>query len=185
MSENYRFSVLVSKKATEVEFIEHWSSFYRSPMENLYRENIGKPLTEQRIIDLFTWKNGLPLSKNKRRSVLKNYFENATKVPRLGDRERLLQFLALPGGTIWRIFWLHCGDPEHYPIFDQHVFRAMKHILEGVIAEIPGSNLAKAKTYLDDYLPFHAGFRYRDKKRVDEALWACGRYLALYPLARS
>ena len=82
-----------------------------------------------------------------------------------------------PGGAIWRIFWLHCNGPDLYPMFDQHVYRAMKKLVTGRSAEIPDANRGKAIAYVDEYLPFHASFLHKNKKELDEALWAYGKYL--------
>ena len=51
--------------ANEAQFIEFWSHRYAYAEENLYAENIGQELTEQRILSLFRWKNGTPLSQRK------------------------------------------------------------------------------------------------------------------------
>ena len=40
------------------------------------------------------------------------------------------EFLNRPGGAIWRIFWLHVQHTQHFPIYDQHVHRAMAFLVE-------------------------------------------------------
>jgi hypothetical protein len=47
----------------------------------------------------------------------------------------------------------------------------------GYPKEIPSSNAAKAKAYVEQYLPFHRSFTYPSAKRIDEALWSYGKYL--------
>jgi hypothetical protein len=81
------------------------------------------------------------------------------------------------GGAIFRIFWLHCWRPELFPIYDQHVHRAMRFIEAGVREEIPGNDAQKIRSYLDNYLPFHAGFDGIAWRQVDKALWAFGKFL--------
>jgi len=52
-----------------MEFVEFWSKQYSYSNEHIYDDNIGKELTEERILKLFHWKNGTPLSKLKLQSV--------------------------------------------------------------------------------------------------------------------
>jgi hypothetical protein len=63
------------------------------------------------------------------------------------------------GGVIWRIFWLHCWQPERFPIYDQHVHRAMRFLQTGKPDEIPLREADKIRAYLSDYMPFHAALR--------------------------
>jgi hypothetical protein len=53
----------------------------------------------------------------------------------------------------------------------------MCRLKDGHAAEIPTTNVAKAKAYVDQYVPFHETFKYPDKKKIDEALWSYGKYL--------
>lgn len=62
--------ILVNSKQSDLtSFIEFWSKLYSYPLENLYNETIVK---EQYEIDdmqsLFTWKNGMKLSRKKQQS---------------------------------------------------------------------------------------------------------------------
>ena len=169
--------ILIEKVVTEAKFVAFWSERYLAKRDHLYSPNVGKPLTEKRVLELFLWKNGGPIAKHKLKSIRSNYIDQVPKLPATNDRERLIEFIRLPGGAIWRIFWLHCKRPEQFPIFDQHVYRAMCHLRTGICAEIPGTNLAKAKAYVDEYLPFYAAFGHKDKTRLDRALWAYGKHL--------
>jgi hypothetical protein len=47
------------------EFIAHWSAKYHYDFEDKYTNNIGRPLTVQSRSELFEWKNGSAISKNK------------------------------------------------------------------------------------------------------------------------
>jgi len=107
------------------DFIEFWSRQYSYENESLYEDNIGKELTAKRIWDLFLWKNGRPLSDKKAASVKQNFIDDKTDIPSERDDLFLSAYLSKPGGAIWRIFWLHCNRPQTYPIYDQHVHRAM------------------------------------------------------------
>jgi hypothetical protein len=119
-------------------FIEFWSARYTGDDDDFYEANVGQELTEARILDWFEWKNGTPLSGPKRCSVLRNFVARREELASLQD-ETPVQLLAhfSEGGVIWRIFWLHCWQPKRFPIYDQHVHRAMRFIETGVREEIP------------------------------------------------
>lgn len=172
-----QFPILAIQFVDEQRFVEFWSARYPTVNEPTYQSNIGKQLTENRLLDLFKWKNNGPIAKHKLDSIRRNYIENKPIPPTIGDRNSLLAFIQKPGGAIWRIFWLHCHDHSRYPIFDQHVYRAMCRMTVGHASEIPTTNAAKAKAYVDLYLPFLATFNYSDAKKIDEALWSYGKYL--------
>ena len=161
------------------DFIDFWSVRYTGYDDNFYMANIGKDLSETRILDLFTWKNGTPLSENKKNSVMKNFVARKDELNGLAQGTTASQFLErfTEGGAIWRIFWLHCWQPKRFPIYDQHVYRAMRYILEGVIKEIPNNNPLKIKTYIDNYLPFYERFANLHHREVDKALWTFGKSL--------
>jgi hypothetical protein len=84
---------------------------------------------------------------------------------------------------------MHCFHPDRFPIYDQHVYRAMVFIQEGGMEELNGlSDKAAIKTYLERYLPFHREFeklnlpfdRNKDGARhrnIDRALWTFGKCL--------
>lgn len=172
-----RLTTLSRKVTSEREFVAFWSALFVDRRAELYRKNIGKPLTASRLLGLFKWKNGGRIAAHKLRSIKKNYLDCAPIPPPLGNDGELVSFICQPGGAIWRIFWLHCHSPDIYPIFDQHVYRAMMHLKTGKIIEIGKGNDAKAAQYVHEYLPFHAQFSSSNKKKLDEALWVYGKYL--------
>ena len=159
------------------EFIDFWSRQYSYENEYLYDKNIGKELTEERIWDLFLWKNGRPLSEKKRISVKRNFIDEKVVISPNPDKFFLTTYLNRPGGAIWRIFWLHCNYPYKYPIYDQHVHRAMAKINGWKKLEIPYYNKKKVETYVNQYLPFWNTFSQFPPKKVDEALWSFGKFL--------
>jgi hypothetical protein len=166
-------------QATPTEFVQFWSLRYVYAKEYLYNDSIDHELTEQRILDLFEWKNGIPLSKLKQASVRRNFVQRRRELLQLQPNLEPGNFLAhFPkGGAIWRIFWLHCWQPLRFPIYDQHVHRAMTFIQTGACAEIPAYDPRKVNSYIRRYLPFHATFDGIDSRSVDKALWAFGRFL--------
>lgn len=159
------------------EFISFWDQLYSGYDEAFYQENIGQPLTEERIQKWFAWKNGRSLSKKKIQAVSR-YGAPEERIDANADSEALFAFLNRPGGTIWRIFWLHLQHPSQFPIYDQHVHRAMAALCEWPKLEISAVNKTKVRTYLEDYRPFFARFQDHNPRQVDRALWSFGRFLA-------
>jgi hypothetical protein len=155
------------------EFVDHWSSVYIYDDEEKYDSNIGKPLTEESLMALFEWKNGRLLSKKKLASIQENYPLRFTD----DCQQRYLNHKQ-PGGAIWNIFYLHCLDPASWPIFDQHVFRAMKYIQTGSIVEIGNTNKEKKySAYQIEYMPFIAGLTEFPQRTLDKALFSFGQFL--------
>ena len=161
------------------DFVEFWSRLYNYPKERLYTNNIGQPLTPESVRDLFEWKNGTRLADRKSRSIQTNFIDHICQVEKLAPdtspADFLLQFSE--GGAIFRIFWLHCWQHERFPIYDQHVHRAMMHIEAGCIEEITNSDQAKIDLYVEQYLPFWQRFADLDPRKVDMALWSFGKFI--------
>ena len=167
-------------------FVDFWSGRYHYVEEYLYAENIGQDLTEQRILDLFRWKNGRRLSARKRDSVIRNFANRVGELAEIQPNENARAFLNhFPeGGAIWRVFWLHCWQPAMFPIYDQHVHRAMAFIQGGEPEEIPTYDPRKIDSYIERYLPFSATFGELNARSVDKALWSFGKFLkeASFPI---
>lgn len=166
-------------KADQVQFVEFRSQRYEYAKEYLYDNNIGQELTEQRIIELFVWKNGTSLSEEKRKSVTQNFVARRHELVQFQNNIDVRGFINhfAKGGAIWRIFWLHCNYPNEFPIYDQHVHRAMTYIQNGEIEEIPKKDPIKIDLYIESYLPFHSQFAAFDGRLVDKALWAFGKFI--------
>jgi hypothetical protein len=166
-------------KADIEAFVKFWSDRYAGYDDNFYEENVGQELTEERILQWFEWKNGRPLSLLKRASVLTNFVARRGELATIPVGEAPMRTLERfsAGGAIWRIFWLHLWEPERFPIYDQHVHRAMRFILAGVIEEIPEKDADKIRAYVEQYLPFHAQFNGLPERTVDKALWAVGKFI--------
>lgn len=171
-----KWPILKIEETSRENFIEFWSRQYAYPNEELYNKNIGKPLTEKRIWELYEWKNGSRISARKQASILKHYINNKEKPPLNSSEEKLTDYLNQGGGAIWRIFWLHCHAPAQYPIYDQHVHRAMAALKKWKITEIPAHDPTKIKIYLREYLPFWQEFKNHNQRKIDKALWAYGKW---------
>jgi hypothetical protein len=136
-------------KADQEAFVAFWAARYTGYDDEFYDANVGQDLTETSILEWFTWKNGTPLSEAKRQSVLRNFVARRGELD-LASKETASELLARfsEGGAIWRIFWLHCWQPARFPIYDQHVHRAMRFIQAGVQEEIPHSQIIR-RTFQD------------------------------------
>jgi len=167
------------KSASMIQFVDFWSERYRYKLENLYTDNIGKSLTGSRVIELFIWKNGTPLSDKKDISVRINYIDRLDELKEFTQDFEAGEFLNRfsKGGAIWRIFWLHCFRPDEFPIYDQHVHRAMIFIKSGKVEEIPSNDPKKVIEYINHYLPFYSTFAGLDKRKLDKALWSFGKFI--------
>jgi hypothetical protein len=180
----YPMPILIYKPlpASAAQFVEFWRNQYYDSTESLYDDNIGRELTEKRIIDLFQWKNGTRLSGPKAASVRRNFVERRGELGQLQPTQSTEDLLAhFPeGGVIFRIFWLHCWQPARFPIYDQHVHRATAFIQTGTREEIPADDAPTIASYICRYMPFHAKFNgmdTRSDRAVDKALWVFGKFL--------
>jgi hypothetical protein len=174
-----RLQVLEIRQVKPKDFIQFWERSYSGYDEKFYRENIDKPLDEDRLVKWFAWKNGKRLSEKKRQSV-RRYLSPKERIIRDADSDTLEEYLNRPGGAIWRIFWLHIQHHNRFPIYDQHVHRAMAFLLNWPVdaLEIPGQNAAKVRMHLDHYRPFVSCFSDCEHRKVDRALWSFGRFLS-------
>jgi hypothetical protein len=167
-------------------FVEFWAKRYYYPDEYLYTQNItsnGK-YTPTALRELFKWKIGSRLFGHDLPQLEKCFIGRRAQAAKLlkeldncEPRHVAEGFLGHfgQGGAIYRIFWLHCWNPW-FPIYDQHVHRAMTFIKEKQKEEIaPSSHATRIRRYLDEYLPFFNEFRGIDGREVDKALWRFGK----------
>lgn len=161
------------------DFIVFWSQCYRYNNEKIYDDNIEGGINKEKLIKLFEWKNGYKLSERKNQSIHNNFISRLNELSllekNLDPKQCLEKFNK--GGAIWRIFFLHCWNKIEFPIYDQHVHRAMEFIEKGVPGEIPSADQKKIDSYLKRYIPFHKKFKNFDQRKVDKALWAFGKFL--------
>ncbi len=173
--------ILEKAGAQADQFIKFWSSRYRDVNEHFYDNGIERPLTAERAESLFFWKAGKQYWRKSKPLVQKNFISRLDELASLPSDitpdEFLRQFAT--GGAIWRIFWLHCWQPLQFPIYDQHVHRAMAVIETGQPEEITGwSDGRKIDVYLRRYVRFVARhFADAPIRSVDRALWTCGQFL--------
>jgi hypothetical protein len=182
--------------ASTREFVEFWALRYYDPHENLYAANINCPHhTEGTLTELFRWKIGAWLfARNFERTVQRHFLDRIDKARALHpdiSAEDFLHDRFPDGGAIYRIFWLHCWHPKRFPIYDQHVHRAMTFICDGKMEELSGyGDEEKIQKYLDCYIPFFESFRNLDlafdlerdgisSRKADRALMAFGQAIRI------
>ncbi|MER3318879.1 MAG: hypothetical protein RIB79_11370 [Allomuricauda sp.] len=181
-----RLLVLNNKNTNNInDFINSWSKLYFYPNGALYKASISKIiLTKTDIQNLYGWKNGMRLSKQKQKSL-------DTKV-----KTKLSIINALKNGAnfdvglfskefnnlsaVWKIFLLHIIKPSKYPIYDQHIHRTFLFIHKedwSYISSTSINNKAKEEFYFKRYLPFIQSQNIKDLKQLDEAFFAFGQFL--------
>ena len=175
-----QFETIHRMPASAESFVTFWSDLYSYPNAELYELNIRQPLTEERVWALYKWKNGGDISAKKRQSVASIYVRALNDGPpelrTITDGRRYLSTIA--GGGIWGIFWLHCINPDLFPIFDQHTYRAMAKLSVLEPKEIPADRDAKLAAYFDQYMVFVSdSFHRAELTSVDRALFTYGRFL--------
>ena len=171
-----KFSYLCEQSCDISQFVEFWSACYTSENEDQYSQNISRELTSETIYQLFEWKNGgRRLTEKKKKSVV----DKINLLNSLQNNISLNDFFEKlgKGGTIWNIFFLHILLPTQYPIFDQHVYRAMVFIKTRKIEEIPNNDKAKQQKYITEYIPFYRDLGAFPDRKLDKALWAFGKFL--------
>ncbi|NTS42736.1 hypothetical protein HRG84_17690 [Flavisolibacter sp. BT320] len=167
-------------------FVEYWSAQYDYPDMDVYEESIVKtPVTAERLITLFTWKNGMPLSGKKEQALRDKIISKLTVIQTLSDNYNEALFDQHFGKLriVWRVFLLHIINPERFPIFDQHVYRAYRCLMD--ISEVGREEEPKlTMEAYNEYCKFYREIVKQcdfSSKTVDDALWAFGKFLSRYP----
>ncbi|SDK94466.1 hypothetical protein SAMN05660337_1793 [Maridesulfovibrio ferrireducens] len=175
------FSIPVLNRVSKDDFVGFWSSFYGdSDADRVYLDNIDQPLTQERILELFKWKYGGRKMPAKIVESVKKKYQPDSFVPHSpSDYDKVIEFLKKHTTVIWPIFWLHCNNRDKFPIFDRHVYCAMRYLQNGKICNIDElSYSAQREVYLKEYIPFFDEFENdRDFRKVDRALVTFGAWL--------
>ncbi len=160
-------------------FVEFWSSLYDYSQEALYKLTEKEQFTLADVQRLYEWKNGSRLSGKKQELLnkIKNKLDTINELKVHFNHEKFVsEFKDI--SAIWQIFLLHIIAPTKYPIFDQHVARSYYYIVENRCREIPFKQTDKLNLYHKKYIAFFDGMAQENpRKKVDEALWAYGKFL--------
>src|SRR5438874_5886980 len=171
------FFVYRAIKVPALKFVEFWAEQYRYPEEKLYTDNIQSPHTCETLRNLFKWKIEPRFRTRHLRLVEKNFISRLEEARQRAPATDAADFLRLfsAGGAVYRIFWMHCWEPKRFPIYDQHVHRAMNFIVGEKHKELSKFQPEEVvKLYLSRYLPFWGSFADFDGRKVDKAMWAFG-----------
>jgi hypothetical protein len=140
-------------------FIEYWAQMYNVDADKPYDESINKKtFTDKDIQKLYEWKNGMPLSEKKQKSLNEKIISKLSVINELKqnfDKEIFRkEFKNI--SLVWKIFLLHIIEPQKFPIYDQHIHRAYQFICkkdwQSVSAQM--NEKAKCEFYFQTYLPF-------------------------------
>lgn len=171
------------------DFIDYWEKTYQFPHEEKY-QLINNSITNTSIKELFDWKNGFEINNHHTKS--KTVADIQSKVHilqdlRSGEHSELHSSEVFNKhfgkiSPIWKIFLLHIINKNQYPIFDQHVYRAYRYILDGVASsELPLYPNSVFNIYIEHYRPYffkiNKECKYDDIRTIDKALWSFGRFL--------
>jgi len=151
---------IISDTGTVQQFVECWKEYYNEYDEEIYYTHMtNDPITENDIRALFEWKNGMTLSGAKMNSIESKVLNKTNLINELRNTANLdfdtLNNHFIDLAAIWRIFVLHIINPFEFPIFDQHVFRAMRFIKTHKVEDLKNDDLAKIEIYKNEYLPFY------------------------------
>ena len=182
-------SVEISKNSCK-EFVNYWKEKYRYGNETVYDFHIAKDLTKENekndsLQKLFVWKSRRGISGGQQNSINKK--KNWLNSVKNCDRKQIIKkaeekyLYRKKGGAIWNIFFLHCLDPEEWPIYDQHTYRAMMFIKTGEIPKKETNDRERYENYINNYICFFKSMVEECKPReVDKALFAFGEFLKTY-----
>lgn len=164
-------------------FVDFWTHFYDYPNPEKYTNNISLANDKKSLQQLFEWKNGMPLSK-KKEELFTKILDKWELIVKLKSDFELSSFKVEFSGVsaVWKIFLLHCINPEVYPIYDQHIHRAFFFIHGKDYSYIDNTTYSqkeKEEFYFNTYLPFINKYRSEgfEVKKIDEAMFAFGKLL--------
>ena len=164
-----------------------WSDQYSYRNHEKYDDFISTALDNKNsFFQLFLWKNGTndKMSKSKE-ALVERLWKDREILLQLREEENWVLFASTfkpdESATIFNLFLLHIMNPAHYPIYDQHVYRAYHFITTGTIKEIPNNPKRKYESFIKHYLPWFREIRSQHKvlkvKVIDQALFTFGRAL--------
>jgi len=172
------------KNVSRQDFIDFWSKYYvYTSVERLYLDRIHNEIFSKDDIEkLFEWKNGMKINGHKQKQASVDKIVSRLKI--INELKNNFDFVLFKRyfndlGAIWQLFILHIIQPEIFPIFDQHVYRAHLFISKEIIEDIKEDKNFKLKYFYEVYLPFYNNFKtdIGNDRQADMALWAFGKFL--------
>lgn len=175
----------LKKNIKPEDFVDFWKNQYKYPNMEWYTDNINLPyLKYQNLQELFFWKNGMNLSK-KKQATFDRISKHLTTINQLrnGFEGSTFSVTFEWMSPVWKIFLLHIIQPTKAPIFDQHIYRAFLYIQQQENDEKASKRIEAI--YHNKYITFFEMMKNsctnNTVKEVDDAIWAFGKFLSLYP----
>lgn len=175
METTKRIQILKTEYVDINRFVNFWKKFYDGTTysEEKYRNAINR----MNVIELFEWKNGMPLSAQKKKTV--KFLKN--KINEFNNNEISYEefWKVLKGGIVWNIFALHIANHKKYPIFDKYTCMTFIFIKDKKIEPKP----EVSKEVYEEYRNFvlRLGINLRD---IDKAFWAFGKFINKYNITK-
>lgn len=173
-------------------FVNHWEKAYAYLDDNqdydtyLVNRDVSFAFDKANLFRLFAWKNktGDKLNAKKEKTV-DGLIGKLVELNQLRERWDDSLFNKHFGeiSAIWQTFLMHIIQPDRFPIFDQHVYRAFTYLQTSQAEELKGTTKLKL-TYYDQYRLFFDSIRNQsgcDARKLDRALWAFGKFIKQYP----
>lgn len=177
--------ILTPKKSKSLkEFVAFWKQFYDYRNESNYQKHINKKeFSAANVLELYIWKNSMPLSNKKKDSIQQKIIANLNlinqykKIKKIDTNEFRDNFKTVK--AVWHIFLLHIIKPNKFPIYDQNIHRAFNYLNNKDWKSINNkiSDSAKLDFYFNTYLHFVEKSKFHDLKALDEAFFAFGQFL--------
>ena len=141
--------------------------------------------SDSSLKELFEWKNGTNDRISDRKTIRVNDFISKREVlKRLKKNFKIEDFEQMiephKGSVIWKIFLLHIIQPDHYPIYDQHVYRSFKFLTTGEIMDIPNRDNEKYDTYKNEYVDWFNKLKVKhnlNPRDMDKSFFIFGKTL--------
>jgi hypothetical protein len=165
-------------------FVNLWNQFYgyeaslpddkKQLIDYLSELSLGRDLNDQNVRRLLRWKDPRFLTDPKKRTNQPN-----AKVRMRRAAEGIFESPKI----VWRVFLLHIAKPHMYPIADQNVFRSYR-LHTGKREPRTWDEYAAYRHYFERIADQMQIARTRENiqqlKRVDNALFVFGQFLAAY-----
>lgn len=172
-------------------FIDFWDKTYDYLADNLdYERYVVKrdssfTFNPVNLRKLFEWKNktGENLTAKKEATVdgLINKIDDLNILLVSWDEVLFKQQFGKIS-AVWQTFLMHIIQPNQFPIFDQHVYRAYTYLQTGKADELTSTNKQKLRHY-EVYRSFFDAVRHEsgcNPRHLDKAFWAFGKFLKQY-----
>lgn len=173
-------------------FVNYWDGIYNySSKSDAYQTFVIERgssfiFNDKNVRKLFEWKNNTDdkLSVKKAKSV-EAISGNLPTLNELAENWDNSIFNTAFGkiSTVWQTFLMHIIQPDKFPIFDQHVYRAYTYLQTGQAEELKGTIKHQLSLYAN-YNSFFEAIRNEsgcNPRQLDRALWAFGKFIKQYP----